>query len=418
MQAGPSRLGGGSTSTPRAPQPQRTLKQPMSLGVAERSATPAAQSDAASLRRALERRAELSRRADKWMDRLMEEVVDRVAFQRALSYVHAKQYAEVEHERHLNNMCAYPLCPNPPAAPYRSQRRFVVSTRNRSITETEGNADEAFCSGRCRARSSWVRNTLGTEAAWIRGKVEPLVLLEDLEERGEVRWGGRRGDVLERVKVPGPEAEAAPAAVQTPQAAQGYAVAPDPATPTPAVVAAPASPATAAPAAPATTTATTAPARPTPARAPQNLTPAPTPAAPTSPQPIQDLIANLAIYERPTPTSKPLPPSLSPAAPPPAQEAVVPTAPPLPLPQRTSALTPPRRAAGASSMISSSSTKLASTLLAAAKALPPGVQDDSDAESSASEEDWAKEMGWGKGAEVDALFDEARAARDLLDEAA
>ncbi|TXT08790.1 hypothetical protein VHUM_02918 [Vanrija humicola] len=326
----------------------------MSLGVAERATAPA-QSDAASLRRALERRAELARRADKWLDRLMEDVVDRDAFQRALSYVHAKQYAEAEHERHLNGLCAYPMCPNPPAAPYRAQRRFVVSTRNRSITETEGNADEAFCGGRCRARGGWVRSTLGTEAAWIRGRVEPLTLLEDLEARGEVRWGGRRGDVLERVA-----AEPAAAAA-----------------------------------------ATTAPAASTPP---------------------PDLIANLSIYERPTPTTKPLPPSLGgggdAARPAPAPApAHAPAPAPLPLPRSAAAPTPPRRAAGASSMISSSSTKLASTLLAAAKALPPGVQDaaDSDDESSASEEDWAKEMGWGQGRDVDALFDEARAAREMLE---
>ncbi|KAL1406136.1 hypothetical protein Q8F55_007819 [Vanrija albida] len=406
MQAGPSRLG--------AAAPTRTLKQPMSLGVAEGS-TRTGPTDAAALRRSLERRAELARRADKWMDRLMEEVVERVAFQRGLSYIHGKQYAEVEHERHLNGLCAYPPCPNPPAAPYSAARRFVVSTRRRTITETEGNADQAFCGARCRARSAWVGRTLGTEAAWIRGKVSPLQLLEELEERGEVRWGGRRGDVLERVARPADDTVTASAIEPEPAAtapAEGYAV--DEAAAPPAVDEPPAPPpAVATPLPPA---AAAAPPKPT-ARAPQALAPSLSPAPPPAgPQPVHDLIASLVISERPTPATKPLPPSLTLAAPPdPPAPAPAPAALPLPLPQARGT-PPPRRAAGASSMISSSSTKLASTLLAAAKALPPGLQDESDAESSASEEDWAKDMGWGKGADVDALFDQARAARDLLDQ--
>jgi hypothetical protein len=62
----------------------------MTLGVTERPmpgqvAAAAGVSDAAALRTALERRATAARRAEKWMDKAMEEVLNRDEFQKAVS---------------------------------------------------------------------------------------------------------------------------------------------------------------------------------------------------------------------------------------------------------------------------------------------------------------------------------------------
>lgn len=81
-------LNAGESS--RRPTPNRTLPQPSRLTVAHRDSTGQLDhvgelSDAESLRRDLHRRAELSRKADKWGDKMMEEVIDRRAFKRAVS---------------------------------------------------------------------------------------------------------------------------------------------------------------------------------------------------------------------------------------------------------------------------------------------------------------------------------------------
>lgn len=72
------------------PVPTRTLKQPLSLNVAERvpganAVTTQETSDAAQLRASLERRAKIAKLAEKWGDRAMEEVLDRDSFQKAVS---------------------------------------------------------------------------------------------------------------------------------------------------------------------------------------------------------------------------------------------------------------------------------------------------------------------------------------------
>lgn len=54
--------------------------------------------------------------------------------------------------------------------------------------------------------------------------------------------------------------------------------------------------------------------------------------------------------------------------------------------------------------------KIGDAVLEGAKKIE-GVEESSD--ESESEEEWAREMGWGEGAEVDALFEEARRAREL-----
>jgi hypothetical protein len=332
-----------------------------------------------------------------------------------LSYMHGAQYTEVQHERHLNSLCAYPLCDKTPAAPYRSQKRFLVSTARRTITEKEGNDEEAFCSRKCAARSAWVASSLGTEAAWIRGKVEPIELLEDKEAKGEVSWGGRRGDVLVWNKKGG-EVAATSAPVQPPQAT--------PAKSTPMFTA------TIAPRDPPSSISKL----PTPHAAPA---PAPIP-APTqtlsTPDQMSDLIASLSIVERETPGSRPAPPGAPAYV---EQGRVVGgsvASLPLPLPSggvlansavniggiggigpaSVSVSTPKADRRAASSLLNMGGLKsTATTVLAAAEKLQP--QGDSSDESE-SEEEWAKEMGWGRGDEVDAVFAEAARAREMMAE--
>ncbi|BEI90874.1 uncharacterized protein CcaverHIS019_0309440 [Cutaneotrichosporon cavernicola] len=181
------------------PPPSRTLKQPMTLRVTEASEAEAGAGDKAELRRAFEKRVQYARRAEKWADRAMEQVLDRDTFVKALSYLHCASYLEVQHERHLNGLCAYTPCGRGPAAAYRSGKRFVVSTASRTITEKDGNDDQAFCGRKCAARSWYVLQQLGTAAAWL-GPGEKVTLLEEKEDNGEVVWGGKKGDVMSWVK--------------------------------------------------------------------------------------------------------------------------------------------------------------------------------------------------------------------------
>jgi len=332
--------------------------------------------------------------------------------------MHAAQYAEVQHERHLNSLCAYPLCANGPAAPYRSHKRFVVSTAKRTITEKEGNDEQGFCSRKCAARSAWVASRLGTEAAWIRGKVDPIELLEDKEAKGEVSWGGRRGDVLVWNKKPG-SGESTPNGRKEEEKV-GYTVPPPAASKT-----------TTTP--PPQTSSQTPPAPTPPPDVPRSL-PADQAIPPTAkPQPLgaggmSDVIASLAIVERATPASKPVPPS-STSGTYVEQGRVIGSGGAMPLPLAmggvlsssassapsagaSGASTPAARRAAGSSILGSSGSKIATAVLSATKTIT--LPDSSDEESE-EEEEWAKAMGWGEGPEVDALFEEARRAREMME---
>lgn len=382
--------------------------------------------------------------------------------------MHAAQYTEVQHERHLNGLCSYPLCGNAPAAAYRSAKRFVVSTAKRTITETDGNADEGFCSRRCAARAHYVAAGLGTEATWLRGTGARVQLLEEREERGDVRWAGRRGDVLEWVKsevaavgnktsVPKPSALAAGAAWSAPPPppppVASEAQPPPPlASITPAastcgndtaareqrdtgaagtstgagqvasrvsdsaIQTTPAS--TSAARAPASASATpAAPAATIPPSAPTTTRPLATPSPPLpNVDGMSGLIAALSIVERETPRAKPQPPSKASTYV--EQGRIVgggqldpqPAPAPQPTAGTTAAAAQTRRQG--SSMLSAKSQTLASVVLAAAKTVTvPVGEDESDA--SEEEEDWAREMGWGEGEDVDRLFEEARLAREM-----
>ncbi|OCF44770.1 hypothetical protein I317_01460 [Kwoniella heveanensis CBS 569] len=361
-----------------------------------------------ALRRAEVKRVQMIRRVERWMDRLMEETVDRETFKRVMSHVTPPQYLEVAHERHLNSLCSYPLCPNPPARPYSTARRYVISTRARTIKPTEGNEEEGYCSKRCRARSTWVERGLSGEAVWLRSQaVEEIELLEELEEKGEFTWIPEKKPSTRRKAtssvVAKPPAPTGPPAIDS-------SVVEDNITSTPT-------------------------ARSSAASQPTSLSLA------QPDNPVASLIANLTIHERPTPKAPPAPPFLKPTKSViPPEEFPLGTVTPQPQPQpRPSSQPSPKPRLGqspgsassprdsrrvSSSLMGSSTSQLAKSFVAASTQLGPvhlaqgGADSDGGGEDSEDKEsDWEKEMGWGEeDDEMKALFEEARLAREMLEE--
>ncbi|WWD15634.1 hypothetical protein CI109_100056 [Kwoniella shandongensis] len=404
-------------STSTAPSP--SSRNPVRLSVAQRDTTfeagPSTESAAATAnananshneeseayKRAAVRKITLKRRVDKWMDRLMEETVDQATFKKAASYFTPPQYLEVIHERHLNSLCSYPLCPNPPYRPYTAAKRYIISTRARTIKPSEGNEEEGFCGKKCRVRSGWVQGRLSGEAIWLRtGKVD-VELLEELEERGEFSWENDSSKT-------GSTARKSRAAVdgQTRGKTDGDQ------TSTTSIR-------------PATTPAPAPALRPNPPLAPA---PAPAPSLPSAPtNSVSSLIANLTIHERPipsTPTSAPTStssPTKSPTtALPLSRSPVQPVPQPQPAPRPSTQLNSTRDARRtANALISAPTSQLATTFISATKQVGPIHQlQDSDVEEEKEESDWEKEMSWGgeEDEETKALFEEARMAREFMEE--
>ncbi|KAK4687530.1 RNA polymerase II-associated protein 2, partial [Tremellales sp. Uapishka_1] len=184
------------------PTPSRTLRQPHLLSVASRESsgrlTQPFNDDHDSLRRTLTHKVKLQRKLEKWMDVLMESTVDLATFKRACSLFQPYNYREILHERHLNARCSYPLCANPPRRPYTSNRQIAISTSSRTIREVEGNEEDGYCSRICGTKSEWVERNLKDEPIWLRagprakgkGEDSGFDLLEEMEDRGEIRWEG------------------------------------------------------------------------------------------------------------------------------------------------------------------------------------------------------------------------------------
>lgn len=381
--------------------------------------------------------------------------------------MHAGQYGEVEHERHLNGLCSYPLCENPPSAPYRAHKRFQISARAKTIKEVEGNADEGFCSKRCRVKSQWVRENLGSEAAWLRGKVAPLELLDDMEDSGELVWEGGKNGQYKRLRpsasgadvvagggdagssiladdnksndtnqaVPPGASGLASTEPSTEISTQGHAprgagsvalprdkddkVAGVSAVSRPlptlqpsdssrnALAATPVAGATSSSAARAPPLcAGTGPGSGPPVAgtgATAGLVP-PVPAPAGDSGDVDDLLGSLVIRERDTTAEVPVPPTLNP---PPAQ--LVPKPPP---PAAA------RKARNTSSMIDGANSKLAQSVLTAHRQMKPVLQHDGsdDEEEGYQEQEWERQMGWGGGDELEAMFEEARRARELAEQ--
>ncbi|KGB75133.1 hypothetical protein CNBG_0971 [Cryptococcus deuterogattii R265] len=355
-----------------------------SIPSGDASIAPAGGEDAEALKRAAIRKAQLQRRVERWMDKLMEETVDRATFKKSVSHFTPPNYLEITHERHLNSLCSYPVCPNPPYRPYSSSRRFVISTRARTIKPKEGNEEEGYCSKKCKARSGWVESKLDREAVWLRGKVEDIELLEELEERGEVdleammkeepRMANRRASIARTTPSPVPK----------------------PALPPKQIISNPKQPLA-------------------------SESPAPAPSA----NAVTSLIESLTIHERPVPSAAPAPPSPSGPADHPISShvpsTVEPQPQPLPLPQpqpQSSLSTHARR--NPNSLLSASST-LTRSLLSATNSIPAAAisqssrhGDDSEEEESEVSE-WEREMSFGEETEeVKGWFEEAMAAREML----
>ncbi|KAK8870072.1 hypothetical protein IAR55_000642 [Kwoniella newhampshirensis] len=385
--------------------PPPSSRNPVRLSVAQRDTsyeagpstdtlTPSHDAESDAYKRAAVRKITLKRKVDRWMDKLMEETVDRATFKKAASYLTPPQYLEIIHERHLNSLCSYPLCPNPPYKPYTAAKRYIISTRARTIKPSEGNEEEGFCGKKCKVRSAWVERGLSGEAIWLRSKDVEVELLEELEERGEFSWEDTQDRSLRREKV-----ELSKKEHQSGGSAHS------------------------------TSTATSARVRPAQTTPPPPLPPPPPPPAPQSNDSVSALIASLTIHERPIAMAAPVP--SSPAKPLPSETAGPPSkmpSQPLPLPQPKPAPSSAARANPSSSrdarrtanaLISAPTSQLASTFISAAKQVGPVHQlADSDKEEEREESDWEKDMSWGgeEDDETKALFEEARMARELVED--
>lgn len=219
---------------------------------------------------------------------------------------------------------------------------------------------------------------------WLRGKVEDIELLEELEERGEVDLEAMMKEEPRMTNRRESTARATPSPV------------PKPALPLKQIISNPKQPLA-------------------------SESPAPAPSANT----VTSLIESLTIHERPVPSVAPAPASPSgPADHPTSSQvppAVEPQPQPLPLPQlqpQSSLSTHARR--NPNSLLSTSST-LTRSLLSATNSIPAAAisqssrhGDDSEEEESEVSE-WEREMSFGEETEeVKGWFEEAMAAREML----
>ncbi|WVW83518.1 hypothetical protein I302_105539 [Kwoniella bestiolae CBS 10118] len=385
------------SSQPNAAGPSNTSRNPVKLSVAQRSShhqEVSTQGDDEKgehdiLVKAAVRKAQLQRRVDRWMDKLMEETVDRAPFKKITSHLTPSQYQELTHERHLNFLCSYPLCANKPKREYSDKKRLSISTKNRTIKEKQGNPEDGFCSPKCTKKSEWVESNLSEEAVWLRTEIREVELLEELEERGLFTW---------------PEDSKNAKKSGTSQISSNGVKSRNPSSDVTKVVTTMKTPSTSQPPIPQT---------PPTLSKPEN--------------PVSALIARLTIHERPTPSTPPIAPSLSQptpsySSPPPnsvqPHRQVHPQS--SPSKNTTAPVDSPRESRRAqSALIGSSSKQLSNTFVNASKSLGPiGIaQGDSDAEEESEASDWDQEVegGWDD-EEMKGFWEEARLAREMVDE--
>ncbi|ORY88028.1 hypothetical protein BCR35DRAFT_30126 [Leucosporidium creatinivorum] len=99
----------------------------------------------------------------------------------AAAILDAPTYGDLLEERHMEGLCPYPTCSNPPSTTYdptADEEAIKFKLRGNALVESASSAEEdkgAFCSRKCRARSEWYRTRcVGS------GRTE---MLEDVEER-------------------------------------------------------------------------------------------------------------------------------------------------------------------------------------------------------------------------------------------
>ncbi|WWD01778.1 hypothetical protein V866_008724 [Kwoniella sp. B9012] len=386
---------------PSVAGPSNTPRNPVKVSVVAQQSSPQASSSSRPLNetgykaeddiliKAAVRKAQLQRRVDRWMDKLMEETVDRTTFKKITSHLTPAQYQELIHERHLNSLCSYPLCPNKPKREYSDKKRLSISTTNRTIKEKQGNPEDGFCCDKCKKRSEWVESNLSEEAVWLRREIKEVELLEELEERGIFSWP--EDDKRKRSE----GVKNGSTSRNTPSISR--------------------------------TNATTSMPRPVHSDTPVQSSTPPSPPQPSAApdNPVSALIANLTIHERPTPSTPPIAPSLSQptpsySSPPPI--SVLPTAQAHTTPTPADAATgdTPRESRRAqTALIGTSSKQLSNSFVNATKALGPiGIsQGDSDVDEESEASDWDHEMGGGwDDEEMKGYWEEARLTRELVEE--
>ncbi|WWD10517.1 hypothetical protein V865_008653 [Kwoniella europaea PYCC6329] len=379
--------------------PSNLPRNPVKLSVVAQQSSPLASSSSRHpdeadykaeddiLIKAAVRKAQLQRRVDRWMDKLMEETVDRTTFKKITSHLTPSQYQEITHERHLNSLCSYPSCPNKPKREYSDKKRLSISTTNRTIKEKQGNPEDGFCCEKCKKRSEWVESNLSEEAVWLRREIKEVELLEELEERGIFSWP--ENDKRKRSE----GIKNGLTSRNTPNVSMTNAITSMP--------------------------------LPVHSDTPvQSSAPPPKPSA-ASDTPVSALIANLTIHERPTPSTPPIAPSLSQPTPSfssPLPKSVLPMAQAITSPTQANASTgdTPRESHRAqASLIGTSSKQLSNSFVNATKALGPiGIsQGDSDVDEESEASDWDHEMGGGwDDEEMKGFWEEARLTRELVEE--
>ncbi|WWC69779.1 uncharacterized protein I206_103722 [Kwoniella pini CBS 10737] len=358
-----------------------------------------------TLLRASVRKAQLQRRVDRWIDKLMEETVDRPTFKKVTAHLTPSQYNEITHERHLNSICSYSLCSNAPKREYSTARRFKISTTNRTIKEKEGNPEDGYCSKKCTIRSNWVEKNLKDEAIWLRSQIEEFDLLEELEERGEFNWNTPEGNsnLQKRQKIQSPSPK--PITETNDNKSSNHEIPFD------------------------------VPVQSGGSQIPNRNKSSDTPDSskaviPSQPEnPISNLIANLTIYEHPIPSTPPIAPSLTKSSiaqsptstiskPNQAQnKSIEPSTKVITIPGQSDLASPKDARRAQSSLIGSGTSGLSNTFVNASKPLAHLAQDDSDVEEEREESDWEKEMGWGEDdEEMRGFWEEARLAREIAED--
>ncbi|KAK6902575.1 hypothetical protein I204_07484 [Kwoniella mangroviensis CBS 8886] len=384
---------------PSVAGPSNTPRNPVKLSVVAQQSSPQASSSRRPLNetdykaeddiliKAAVRKAQLQRRVDRWMDKLMEETVDRNTFKKITSHLTPAQYQELIHERHLNSLCSYPLCPNKPRREYSDKKRLSISTTNRTIKEKQGNPEDGFCCEKCKKRSEWVESTLSEEAVWLRREIKEVELLEELEESGMFTWPEhdkrkRSEGVKNGLKSRNtPSISRTDAITSMPQPVHNDTPVQSSTLP------------------------------PKPSAAPDN--------------PVSALIANLTIHERPTPSTPPIAPSISQptpsySSPPPKSIFPTPQARTTSTPANAATEVTPRESRRAqTALIGTSSKLLSNSFVNATRSLGSiGLsQGESDVDEESEASDWDHEMdgGWDD-EDMKGFWEEARLTRELVEE--
>ncbi|GAA5833301.1 hypothetical protein JCM5353_008528 [Sporobolomyces roseus] len=125
-----------------------------------------------------------------WIEQLLAPGVPLETLKEATQYLDSTSWDDLIDERHMEGLCPYPTCSNPASTPYTANKQDEEGGNERKFrleggglfdsgSKKGGKEKGAYCSVRCRARSEWIKGSLGKEG------VKGGELLEDVEKRRE-----------------------------------------------------------------------------------------------------------------------------------------------------------------------------------------------------------------------------------------